>query len=60
MTLTCPFENGSHKEFSIESLLESCVVKCLTHNPGVLGLSRTGSSWFFMGVSLGKALEAPT
>ena len=23
------------------------VVKCLTRNPGVLGSSRTGSSWFF-------------
>ena len=36
------------------------VVKCLTRNPGVLGLSRTRSSgFFFVGQSLGKTLQSP-
>ena len=34
------------------------VVKCLTRNPGVLGLSRTRSSGFFVGVSLGMTLHS--
>ena len=34
-------------------------VKCLTRNPGVLGLSRTGSSEF-VGMSLGKTLQSPS
>ena len=36
------------------------VVKCLIHNPGVLGSSHTRSSGFFVGVSLGKALLSPS
>ena len=36
------------------------VVKCLTHNPGVLSSSHTGSSGFFVGVSLGKTLQSPS
>ena len=35
------------------------VVKCLTRNPGFLGSRRTGSSGFFVGVSLGKTLQEP-
>ena len=41
-------------------VLHGSVVKCLTCNPGVLGSSRTGSSGFFVGVSLGKTLQNPT
>ena len=43
----------SHSMVS-DLVLETCrvphgpVVKCLTHNPGVLGSSRTGSSGFFL------------
>ena len=36
------------------------VVICLTHNPGVLGSSHTGSSVFFVEVSLGKTLQSPS
>ena len=36
------------------------VVKCLTRNSGLLGSSRTGSSGFFVGVSLGKILQSPS
>ena len=36
------------------------VVKCLTSYPGVLCSSRTGSSGFFVGVSLGKILHSPS
>ena len=36
------------------------VVMCLTRNPEVLGLSRTGSSGFFVGVSLDKMLQSPS
>ena len=36
------------------------VVKCLNRNPGVLGSSRTGSSVFFVGVSLDKTLQRPS
>ena len=36
------------------------VVKCLTHNPGVLGSSRTGSFGFFRGSVLGKTLQSPS
>ena len=35
------------------------VVKCLTRNPGVLGLSRAGSSWFFHGSVLGQDTSEP-
>ena len=34
------------------------LVKWLTHNPGVLGLSHSESSGFFVGMSLGKALQS--
>ena len=36
------------------------VVKCLTRNPGVLGLSRTGSSGFFHGSVLGQETSEPS
>ena len=36
------------------------VVKCLTPNPGVLGSSCTGSSRFFVGMSLGRTLQSPS
>ena len=41
-------------------VLRGSVVKCLTRNPGVLGLSCTGSSEFFVGLSLGKTLQSPS
>ena len=41
-------------------ILHGPVVKCLTLNPGVLGLSGTGSSGLFVGVSLGKTLQSPS
>ena len=36
------------------------MVKCLTRNQGVPGSSRTESSEFFVGVSLGKTLQNPS
>ena len=36
------------------------VVKCLTHNPGVLGLSHTRSSGFFCGSVLGQGTSEPS
>ena len=36
------------------------VVKYLTRNPEVLGSSHSGSSWFFVGMSLGKTLQPST
>ena len=33
---------------------------CLTPNPGVLGWSRTGSSGFFVGLSLGTSESQPS
>ena len=33
------------------------MLECLTRNPGVLGSSRTGSSGFFVRVSLGKIFQ---
>ena len=41
-------------------VLHGSVVKCLTRNPGNLGSSHTGSSEFFMGVSLGQTLQSPS
>ena len=41
-------------------VLRGSVVKCLTRNQGVQGSSRTGSSEFFVGVSLGKILQSPS
>ena len=35
------------------------VVKCLTHNRGVLGSSRTGSSGIFRGSDLGQNTSEP-
>ena len=45
---------------SLAGVLPDPVVKCLTFNPGFLGSSRTGSSEFFKGVSLGKTLQSPS
>ena len=36
------------------------VVRCLTRNPGVLGLSRTTSSGFFRGSVLGQDTSEPS
>ena len=36
------------------------VVKCLTRNPGVPVSSCTRSSWFFLGVFLGRILHSPS
>ena len=36
------------------------MVKCLTSNPGVLGSSRTGSSWFSRGSVLGQDTSDPS
>ena len=41
-------------------VLRGSVVKCLTRNPEVLGSSRSGSSGFFVGVSLGETLQSPS
>ena len=41
-------------------LLCASIVKCLTHNPWVLGSSCTGSSGLLMRVSLGKILQSPS
>ena len=40
-------------------VLRGSVVKSLTHNPGVLGSSRTGSSGFFHGRVLGQDTSEP-
>ena len=36
------------------------VVECLRHNLGALDSNHTGSSTFFMGMSLGKTLQSPS
>ena len=41
-------------------VLHCSVVKCLTLNPEVLGLSPTRCSDFFVGVSMGKTLQSPS
>ena len=43
-----------------DGVLHGSVVKCLAGNPGVRGMSSTGSSGFFMEVSLGKTLQSPS
>ena len=40
-------------------VLRGSVVKCLTRNPGVLGLAALDPLGFFVGVSLGKTLQSP-
>ena len=44
----------------ISGVRRGSMVKCLNRNTGVLGSSRTGSSEFFAGVSLGKTLQSPS
>ena len=44
---------------SINGVLRGSVVTCLTRNPGVPGLSRTGSSGFFRGSVLGQDTSEP-
>ena len=44
---------------TIMGVLRGSVVKCLTRNPGVLGLSHTGSSGFFRGSVLGQDTSEP-
>ena len=39
---------------------EGDVPACLTRCPGVMGSSCTGSSGFFVGISLGKTLQSPS
>ena len=46
--------------YSLRRVLHGSVVECLTRNPGVLGSSRTGSSGFFVGVSLSNTLQSPS
>ena len=41
-------------------VLRGLEVECLTYNPGVLDSSCTGSSEFFVRVSLGKTLQGPS
>ena len=43
-----------------QGVLWSSMVNCFNHNQGVLGLSHTGSSWFFVEVSLGNTLHNPS
>ena len=43
-----------------EQVLGGSVVKCLTHNPGVLASSCTGSSGFFRGSVLGQDTSEPS
>ena len=55
----------SADEISMPSLLNSrvlcgSVIKCLTHNRGVLGSSHTGSSGISFGGSLGKTFQSPS
>ena len=45
--------------YSIIGVLRDSVVKCLACNPGVLYLSRTGSSGFFRGSVLGQDTSEP-
>ena len=55
---------GPHDQFHFlflhlsTGVLRGLVVKCLTHNPVVLGSNNTGSSGF--SVSLGKTLQSPS
>ena len=49
----CPLGEDRH------SGICGSVVKCSTRNQGVLGSSCTGSSEFFVEVSLGKTLQSP-
>ena len=37
----------------------SSLFQCLTHNPGVVGSSHTGSSGFFLGCVLGQDTSEP-
>ena len=46
--------------FDILRVPRGSVVKCLTRNPGVLGLSLTGSSGFFRGSVLGQDTSEPS
>ena len=41
-------------------VLRDSLVECLTCNTGVLGVSCTGFSGVFMGVSLGKTVQSPS
>ena len=68
MAAVWPTISLKHHEGNLISLLLSSsfpwvmlgsVVKCLTLNPRVLGSSDTGSSWFFVRVSLSKTLQSP-
>ena len=43
----------------IPRVLQGSVVKCLTRNPGILGSSRTRSSWFIRGSVLGQDNSEP-
>ena len=56
LTFLKQFQSFSHISLTVCRVLRGSVVKCLTRNPEVLGSSRTGTSEFFMGVSLGQTL----
>ena len=49
----------SFKMFLNDGVLRGSVVECLTQNPGVLGLSRTGSSGSFRGSVPGQDTSEP-
>ena len=51
---------GSESVNIMNRVLRGSVVKCLTRNPGVLGSSRTGSSWLFGGSVLGQDTPEPS
>ena len=54
------YENLSFFVVGMSIMGRGSLVKCLTHNPGVLGSSRTGSSAFFRGSVLGQDTSEPS
>ena len=54
------FSAGQKTSLFRFGVLRGSVVKCLTRNPGVLGLSPTGSSGFFRGSVLGQDTSEPS
>ena len=51
---------GSNKQYLLKWVPRGSVVRCLTHNPGVLGSSRTRFSGFFRGSVLGQDTSEPS
>ena len=58
------YNNGMHHVSGISHqahrVPRGAVVKCLTHNPGILGSSCTGSSGFIRGSVLGQDTSEPS